>query len=161
MVQPIATPINSLPLLIDLKAYLSKYITKIHCYSIRSAPHAKPLQSWSFSSFDGSSVPGSPSLSAHGEVTKDGDGIHFNGVTSSMDTYITGSQCLVFTDFCENGFSFGTKLKLDKIANGYTEPRFILDTGGHGEKTSGVSLFVENKKLVAEVTTKNKRYRVR
>ena len=124
------------------------------------APHAKPLQSWSFSSFDGSSVPGSPSLSVHGEVSAAGDGLHFDGSTSSMDTYVEGSHCLHDTEVCSKGFSFGTKLKIDKIANGYTEPKFILDSGGHGKKTRGVSLFVENKKLVVEVTTKNMRYRV-
>ena len=129
-------------------------------YFVHLAPHAKPLHSWSFSSFDGSSVPGSPSLSVHGSVSPAGDGLHFDGSTSSMDTYIEGSHCLIYTDFCSEGFSFGTKLKLDKIVNSYTEPRFILDTGGHGKNTQGVALFVENKKLVAEVTTKNKRYRV-
>jgi hypothetical protein len=77
-----------------------------------------------------------------------------------MDTYIEGSHCLHDTEFCVKGFSFGTKLRIDKAANGYTEPKFILDTGGHGKKTRGVSLFVENKKLVAEVATKNMRYRV-
>ena len=77
-----------------------------------------------------------------------------------MDTYVQGSHCLHDTEVCSKGFSFGTKLKIDKIANGYTEPKFILDTGGHGKKTRGVSLFVENKKLVTEVTTKNMRYRV-
>lgn len=125
------------------------------------APHAKPLQSWSLSSYDGSSVPGSPSLSVHGEISAAEDGLHFDGSTSSMDTYIEGSHCLHDTEICGKGFSFGTKLKIDKEANGYTEPKFVLDTGGSGTNTRGVSLFVEDKKLVAEVTTKNMRYRVR
>ena len=77
-----------------------------------------------------------------------------------MDTHIKESHCLHDTEFCSKGFSFGTKLRIDEAANRYTEPKFILDTGGHEEKTRGVSLFVEDQKLVVEVTTKNMTYRV-
>lgn len=117
-------------------------------------------QSWSFLSVNAVSVPGNPSLSMHGYFHLVDGGLHFDGATSFMDTKLEDSHCLIHTDVCFTGFSFGTKLKFDEIVNSYTEPRFILDTGGHGEKTSGVALFIENKKLVAEVTTKNKKYSV-
>lgn len=105
-------------------------------------------------------IPGSPSLSVHGAVTAVHDGLHFDGSTSSMDTSIEGYNCLHDPEKCPRGLSYGLKLRLDKEANDYTEPKFILDTGGHSEKTRGVALSVENRKLVAEVTTKNVRYRV-
>jgi hypothetical protein len=111
-------------------------------------------------SFDGSSVSGSPSLSVYGKIRITEGGLHFDGSTSFMDTHIKETHCLHDTEFCSKGFSFGTKLRIDEAANRYTEPKFILDTGSHAEKTRGVSLFVENQKLVVEFTTKNMTYRV-
>ena len=133
-------------------------LTVMFCFSV--VPHAKPLQSWSLSTYDGTVVPGSPSLSAHGEVSAVANGLHFDGATSSLDTYLEDTNCLHDPELCSRGLSFGVKLRLDKEVNDYTEPKFILDTGGHGKNTRGVALFVENRKLVAEVTTKNMRYRV-
>ena len=75
-----------------------------------------------------------------------------------MDAYIERSHCLHDTEMCDKGFSFGTKLKIDSITTGFTEPMFILDSGGHGKNTRGVSLYIENAKLVVEVTTADKKY---
>lgn len=129
-------------------------------FFISEVPHAKPLQSWSLSTYDGTIVPGNPSLSVHGEVGAVDNGLHFDGATTSLDTYLEDSNCLHDPELCSRGLSFGLKLRLDKEVTDYIEPKFILDTGGHGKNTRGVALFVENKKLVAEVTTKNMRYKV-
>lgn len=71
------------------------------------------------------------------------------------------TDCITNPDICDkSGFSLGAKLRFPMSATSATEPKYILDSGGHSQSTRGVSLFVEKGELIAEVETSQRRWKV-
>mgnify|MGYP001793934111 CR=1 FL=1 len=93
-------------------------------------------------------------FSDDGLTFDDGKGAH---MISSLDK----TDCIANPDNCDkNGFSVGAKLRLPISVTSATVPKYILDSGGHARNTRGVSLFVDNGNLVAEVETSERRWKV-
>jgi len=109
---------------------------------------------------DGSHIYGNPSLHAHGFYRYVDDGVAFDGTDTFMTAKLPKTDVLINPDASPSGFSFATKIKFGREAMEYEEARYILDSGGHHSGKRGVSLYVNNGYLYAEVQTMDKLWKV-
>jgi hypothetical protein len=56
--------------------------------------------------------------------------------------------------------AFGIKLRFDETAKEYDTPRYVLDTEATSGAKTGVSLYVLNGKLIAEIATSSTKWKV-
>ena len=104
-------------------------------------------------------IPGNPDLTTHGEMTVIDGGLAFDGQDSHAVAQIAPGDCVINTEKCADGLSFGTKLKFDQLAAD-TEPRYIMDTGAHDRGMRGFSLHTQQGNLVAVVRTADRQWTV-
>lgn len=104
-------------------------------------------------------IPGNPDLRTHGEMTIIEGGLAFDGQESHALAQIASDDCVVNTEKCTNGLSFGTKLKFDK-ADESDGPRYIVDTGAHNPRMRGFTLFKQKGKLFAVVRSADREWMV-
>lgn len=104
-------------------------------------------------------IPGNPDLRTHGEMTLIDGGLAFDGHESHAVAQIASEDCVINTEKCTDGLSFGTKLKFDK-ADVNDEPRYIVDTGAHSRGMRGFTLFKQKGKLFAVVRSADREWTV-
>ena len=104
-------------------------------------------------------IPGNPDLRTHGEMTMTDGGLAFDGQESRAVSQIAPDDCVVNTEKCTNGLSFGTKLRFDK-ADESDGPRFIVDTGAHNPRMRGFTLFKQKGRLTAVVRSADREWMV-
>lgn len=104
-------------------------------------------------------IPGNPDLLTHGEMTVVNGGLAFDGHESYAVSQIASDDCIINPEMCNDGMSFGTKLKFDKISD-EGQRRYIVDTGAHNKHMRGFSLFSERDNLVALVRSADREWKV-
>ena len=104
-------------------------------------------------------IPGNPDLITHGEMTLVDGGLSFDGHESYAVSQIASDDCIINPEMCNDGMSFGTKLKFDKISDD-RQRRYIVDTGAHNKHVRGFSLFSERDNLVALVRSAEREWKV-
>ena len=60
----------------------------------------------------------------------------------------------------KEGLAFGIKLRFDETAKEYDTPRYVLDTEATSSGKTGVSLYVLNGKLIAEIAMSSTKWKV-
>ena len=152
-----------------------------------SAPVIKPVHSWSMMSVKDSripgdhpppvdklsdssiifharhphsqEIPGNPDLTSHGEMTLIDGGLAFDAQDTHAVAQIAPDDCVINTEKCSDGLSFGTKLKFEKLEE-ETTPRYIVDTGAHDKGMRGFSLYTKQDKLVTVLRTADREWKV-
>lgn len=104
-------------------------------------------------------IPGNPDLRTHGEMTMVDGGLAFDGHESHAVSQISPDDCIVNTEKCANGLSFGTKLRFDK-ADESDEPRYIVDTGAQNPRMRGFALFKQKDSLFSVVRSADREWMV-
>ena len=104
-------------------------------------------------------IPGNPDLKTHGEMTILEGGLAFDGQESRAVAQIAADDCVINTEKCAEGLSFGTKLRFDK-ADVNEVPRYIVDTGAHSQGMRGFTLFKQKGKLFAVVRNADREWTV-
>lgn len=104
-------------------------------------------------------IPGNPDLKTHGEMTILDGGLAFDGQESHAVSQIASDDCVVNTEKCADGLSFGTKLKFDKEDES-DGPRYIVDTGAHNPHMRGFTLFKQKGRLFAVVRSADREWTV-
>ena len=87
-------------------------------------------------------------------------GLVFDGHESHAVSQISPDDCVVNTEKCANGLSFGTKLRFDK-ADESDEPRYIVDTGAQNPGMRGFTLFKQKGSLFSVVRSADREWMVR
>ena len=87
------------------------------------------------------------------------EGLAFDGQESHAVAQIAPDDCVINTEKCTNGLSFGTKLRFDK-ADDFDEPRYIVDTGAHNPQMRGFALFKQKGRLCAVVRSADREWTV-
>ena len=103
---------------------------------------------------------GSPALNLVGNTLIKDSGMLFDGAKTFAETSISVSDCLQDPGQCLNGFSMGTKVKLDEACMSYKEPRYIVDSGARSLTTRGVSVYIVNGNLFFELATAKKAWKL-
>ena len=104
-------------------------------------------------------IPGNPDLRTHGEMTLVDGGLAFDGQESHAVAQIPADDCVVNTEKCPDGLSFGTKLMFEK-ADENDQPRYIVDTGAHNRRMRGFTLFTQGPRLFALVRNADREWMV-
>lgn len=104
-------------------------------------------------------IPGNPDLIIHGEMTLLEGGLAFDGHESHAVSQIASDDCIINPEMCNDGMSFGTKLRFDKISDD-RQRGYIVDTGAHNKHMRGFSLFSERDNLVALVRSADREWKV-
>ena len=86
-------------------------------------------------------------------------GLAFDGQDSHAVAQIPADDCVVNTDNCADGLTFGTKLKFGK-EDGNEELRYIVDTGAHNRHMRGFSMFTRGPRLFALVRNADREWMV-
>lgn len=86
-------------------------------------------------------------------------GLALDGHESHATAQISPDDCVINTEKCADGLSFGTKLKFEK-ADVNDEPRYIVDSGAHSRGMRGFTLFKQKGKLFAVARSADREWRV-
>lgn len=119
-----------------------------------------PFHSWSFIFKTHNKIVGSPALNLVGNTLIKDSGMLFDGAKTFAETSLSVTDCLQDPGQCLNGFSMGTKVKLDEACMSYKEPRYIVDSGARSLTTRGVSVYIVNGNLFFELATAKKAWKV-
>ena len=104
-------------------------------------------------------IPGNPDLRTHGEMTLVEGGLAFDGQESRAVAQIGSDDCVINTEKCTNGLSFGTKLRFGNVDES-DGPRYIVDTGAHNPRMRGFTLFKQKGRLFAVVRSADREWMV-
>lgn len=104
-------------------------------------------------------IPGNPDLRTHGEMTLVEGGLTFDGQESRAVAQIGSDDCVINTEKCTNGLSFGTKLRFGNVDES-DGPRYIVDTGAHNPRMRGFTLFKQKGRLFAVVRSADREWMV-
>ena len=121
----------------------------------------KPHLFWSFSTIINGSIPGHVPFHVHGHVVLSDGVLYFDGESDYLSAQQKSTDILVDPTTAIQGLAFGIKLKMEGAMKFFDTPRFVMDTGATSSKTTGVSLYILNGKLIAEVATSTKKWKVR
>ena len=120
----------------------------------------EPYYFWSFITIVNGKIPGDPSFIVNGHVEVVDGGLYFDGITAFLSTHLVPTNILSDPDMAKEGLAFGIKLRFDGIVKEYDTPRYVLDTEATSGGKTGVSLYVLNGKLIAEIATSSTKWKV-
>jgi hypothetical protein len=86
--------------------------------------------------------------------------LYFDGTSAFLSTRLVSTDILASPDRATQGLAFGIKLKFDGAVKQYDTPRYVLDTGATSGGKTGISLYVLNGKLIAEIATSSMKWKV-
>lgn len=116
-----------------------------------------PKTSFVFLNTNNNEIENEPTLKVHGKLSEYKDdknksiGILFSGDNTWVGVHLTGSNCIIEPTFCNKGFTFTTRILISQFNS--SNIKYILDSGGHGGTSSGVTLSINGNKLYFQVTT--------
>ena len=119
-----------------------------------------PLQSWIFAELKSGKVPGTPDLSANGNIYRIDGGLGFDGTTASLFGTLLPTQCLLDIDLCSEGFSFGMKMKFKTSSLTVNSPRYVVDSG-RTANARGIAVYIYMKELFVEIAKSTTLYKVK
>ena len=128
--------------------------------SLLAMPGISPTQYWSFFVISNGFIPGKASLRVNGNCQTVDGGLLLDGSTSYLSSHLDSQNSLSNPGGFLSGLSFGLKLKFPASVLKYDDARYILDTGEKSAGSSGVSLYLLNKKLILELATHDTRWKV-
>ena len=103
---------------------------------------------------------GFPVLATDGSITLN-DGLRLDGSSRWVDGSFDEKDCLVDPGQCSNeGFSLAGKFHFDLSKINYREARYVLDTGAHAGRDSGISMYLMAKVLYFQLTAVNRTWTV-
>ena len=123
-------------------------------------PQIEPYYFWSFLTIVSGKIPGHLPFNVLGHVEVVDGGLYFDGITAFLSTQLVPNNILANPDTAKEGLAFGIKMKFDGTAKEYDIPRYVLDTGATSGGNTGVSLYVLNGKLIAEIATPIMKWKV-
>jgi hypothetical protein len=120
----------------------------------------EPYYFWSFLTIVNGKIPGQLPFVVNGHVEVVDGGLYFDGITAFLSTHLVPTNILSNPDMAKEGLAFGIKLRFDGTAKEYDTPRYVLDTEATSGGKTGVSLYVLNGKLIAEIATSSMKWKV-
>jgi hypothetical protein len=120
----------------------------------------EPYYFWSFLTIVNGKIPGDPPFIVNGHVEVVDGGLYFDGITAFLSTHLVPTNILSDPDMAKEGLAFGIKLRFDGIVKEYDTPRYVLDTEATSGGKTGVSLYVLNGKLIAEIAMSSTKWKV-
>ena len=123
-------------------------------------PSIRPSYYWSFYTLYNGTVLGSPPFFAHGNVQVENDGMFLDGISAFLETHMNSDDALVYPDRFTKGMAFGIKVKFPDSVLEYTVPKYLIDSGAKSLSSRGVSLYLLEKRLVVEIATSEKLWKV-
>ena len=144
------------------KNFLRKFIYNYTItFDLSGQPQIDPYYFWSFLTIINGRIPGHLPFKVNGHVEVVDGGLYFDGTSAFLSTRLVSSDILASPDRARQGLAFGIKLKFDGAVKQYDTPRYVLDTGAKSGGKTGVSLYVLNGKLIAEIATTSMKWKVR
>lgn len=123
-------------------------------------PQIDPYYFWSFLAVVDGKIPGHFPFVLNGGVKVVDGGLYFDGSSGFLSAQLVTSNILLNPDQATRGLALGISLKFDGTSKDYDIPKYVLDTEAQSGGKTGLSLYVLNGKMVAEIAASNMKWKV-